>query len=236
MNDNPPQIGIGFFAAVMASISHELKNRIAIMMEHAGLLQDYSEMAIEGREINMERLGRLGIALSEEVIKADEILKNMNKMAHSVDDIFRTSDINELLRLSTALAERTANQHRVNLQFLPSESSISVTTVTFFLINLIWLCLTAFFQIGDKARTVAISAEQLKGQKFQIRMRLEGSDLNSEANFTAPSGLSLLTDALGADVEWNKVDSELLIHLPIDLSNRDRSDELAAMITSNSMG
>ena len=92
MNNNASQVGIGFFGAVMASISHELKNRIAIMMEHAGLLQDYSEMGIQGHQINLERLGRLGTALSEQVVMTDEIIKNMNQMAHSVDDIFRTSD------------------------------------------------------------------------------------------------------------------------------------------------
>ena len=235
MNDTPPLIGIGFFSAVMASISHELKNRIAIMKEHAGLMRDYSDLAVQGREINTERLGRLGTALSKQVVMADEIIKNMNKMSHSVDDIFRTFDINEILRLSTALAEHTANRHRVNLQFRPSESRITVTTVTFFLMNLIWLCLTALFQIGDKARTVAISAEKRQGDKILIRMQMNGSDLEPEATYAAPSGLDLLAGALNADVEWKSLDSELLIYLPIDLSNSARSDELTAMITNSCM-
>lgn len=230
MNDKSPLIGIGFFAAVMASISHELKNRIAIMKEHAGLMRDYSAMALKGHEVNMERLGRLGTALSEQVVMADEIIKNMNQMAHSADDLFRTSDLNEILRLSTALAERTANRHRVKLQFRPSETDIPVTTATFFLMNLVWLCLSALFQIGDKERTVAISAEQLHGKNVLVRMQMYGIDAESGENYCAPAGLELLTGPLQADVEWKSLESELLIYLPPDLTRMARSDELAAMI------
>jgi hypothetical protein len=34
---------------------------------------------------NTERLGRLGQGLTEQVVKADTILKNINQFAHSVD-------------------------------------------------------------------------------------------------------------------------------------------------------
>ena len=130
------QIGIGFFGRVMASVSHELKNRIAIIQEHAGLLKDYSAMAAQGRQIELERLGRLGQALNEQVAKADDILRNMNQLAHTIDEIFRPVDLNELVKLSVDLAKRPANLHRIELTFRPSEAPIMVTTSPFFLMKI----------------------------------------------------------------------------------------------------
>jgi hypothetical protein len=163
----------------------------------------------------------------------DAIIKNMNQMAHSVDDIFRTSDLNEILRLSTALAERTANRHRVKLKFRPAESKISVTTAPFFLINLIWLCLTAIFQIGDKERTVTISAEWPQGKNIRIRMQLNEFDPDATVNYSVPSGLELLTGSLNADVEWKGPGNELLIYLPTDLTSNALSDDLTTMLKSS---
>ena len=236
MNDNTHQIGIGFFGSVMASISHELKNRIAVMKEHAGLLKDYSAMASRGGEINVERLGRLGQALGEQVGLADDILKNMNHLAHSVDEIFRTSDLNEVLKLSAALANRPAHQHRVNLQFLPPESDISVTTVPFFLMNLIWMCLIALFQFGETPRTVALSTERTDAGQNLIRMRMDVAEAETETSLTLPSDLYLLAEALEAEIEWKPSERELLIHLPVDLANPGRLDNFGLALASSKAG
>ena len=132
MPENMSQIGIGFFGTVIASISHDLKNRIAIIKEQAGLLKDYSAMVEQGRKINMDRLGRLGHGMTDQVLKADTILKNMNQFAHSVDIMIGPTDLNDFLGLSISLAKHLADLHRISLKLRAVDSPVKVTTSPFF--------------------------------------------------------------------------------------------------------
>jgi signal transduction histidine kinase len=221
MPENINQIGIGFFGTVMASISHELKNRIAIIKEQAGLLKDYSAMAEKGRKINFDRLGRLGQGMTDQVVKADIILKNMNQFAHSVDIVIRPTDLNDLLGLSISLAKHLADLHRINLKLRATDPPIKVTTSPFFLMNLIWLCLETLIRAADNPGTI----EMELGKKDQggglIRMHSDAAELKPDEQWM-PENLKFLADALEADVEWKRADNLILVHLQADITNYDR--------------
>ena len=46
--ENTSEMGLQFFGRMSASISHEIKNVLAIINENAGLLEDFSLMADRG--------------------------------------------------------------------------------------------------------------------------------------------------------------------------------------------
>ena len=48
--------GLRFFSATTASLSHELKNALAIIKENAGLLTDYMAMFEKGSPVAPDRL------------------------------------------------------------------------------------------------------------------------------------------------------------------------------------
>ena len=228
MAEDTDQIGIGFFGSTMASISHELKNRIAIIKEHAGLLKDYSAMAAEGREVSTDRLGRLGVALGEQVAMADHTLKNMNQLAHSVDDVLRPADLDDLLRLTTALAERGARLHRVDLTWRPSGSCITVRTCQFLLINLFSLCLSALVRSLNGPGGIELGPAESAGGSVSIGMRLDGPE-KAAVGPLIPEGLGPLSQALAADVEWEDAEKVLLVRLPVDVTGSDRVGDLLMM-------
>jgi hypothetical protein len=226
--ENINQIGIGFFGTVMASISHELKNRIAIIKEQAGLLKDYSAMAEQGRKINTERLGRLGQGLTEQVVKADTILKNLNQFAHSVDIILRPTDLNDLLRLSISLAKHLADLHRISLKLRAADPPVKVTTSPFFLMNLIWLSLETLIRVVDNPGTIALELVKKDQGGGLIRLQIDAAELKTERN-VIPENLKFLADALEADVEWKRADKVLLVRLQADITNYDRIRNLRTM-------
>jgi hypothetical protein len=226
--ENINQLGIGFFGTVMASISHELKNRIAIIKEQAGLLKDYSAMAEQGREINTERLGRLGQGLTEQVVKADTILKNMNQFAHSVDVIIRPTDLNDLLRLSISLAKHFADLHRISLKLHGAASPVKVTTSPFFLMNLIWLCLETLIRAADNPGAIALELVKKDQGGGLIRLQSDAAELKPEEQWM-PENLKFLAVALEADVEWKRADNVLLVRLQDDITNYDRIRDLRTM-------
>ncbi|UCH22220.1 MAG: hypothetical protein JSU83_02950 [Deltaproteobacteria bacterium] len=226
--ENMNQMGIGFFGTVMASISHELKNRIAVIKEQAGLLKDYSAMAEQGLEINTERLGRLGQGLTKQVAKADTILKNMNKFTHSADNLIRSTDLNDLLRLSVSLAKHLTDLHRISLKLRTAETPVKVTTSPFFLMNLIWLCLETLIRAADKPGTISVEIlKRAKGGGL-IRMQRDAAELRTERP-VIPEKLKLLSDALEADVEWKKADKMLFVRLQADITNYDRIKDLGTI-------
>ena len=59
------EIGLAYVGAMSASISHELKNVLAVIHENAGLLEDLSLRADQGVPLEPERLkticGRIAI-------------------------------------------------------------------------------------------------------------------------------------------------------------------------------
>ncbi len=227
--ENINQLGIGFFGTVMASISHELKNRIAIIKEQAGLLKDYSAMAEQGREINTERLGRLGQGLTEQVLKADTILKNMNQFAHSVDVIIRPTDLNDLLRLSISLAKHLADLHRISLKLHGAAPPVKVTTSPFFLMNLIWLCLETLIRAADNPGAIALELVKKDQGGGLIRLQSDAAELKPEEQWM-PENLKFLAVALEADVEWKRADHVLLVRLQADITNYDRIRDLGTML------
>jgi hypothetical protein len=226
--ENMDQIGIGFFGTVMASISHELKNRIAIIKEQAGLLKDYSAMAEQGQKISTERLGRLGQGLSEQVVKADTVLKNMNQFAHSVDIIVQPTDLNDLLRLSISLAKHFSELHRITIKLRAAAPPVQITTSPFFLTNLIWLCFETLIRVADRPGTIELDlVKKAKGGGL-IRLQSDAAELKA-AKQVIPENLKLLADALQADVEWKSTDNVLLVGLQADITNYDRLGNLRTM-------
>jgi signal transduction histidine kinase len=229
MPENMNQIGIGFFGTVMASISHELKNRIAIIKEQAGLLKDYSAMAEQGRKIDIDRLGRLGQGMTDQVVKADTILKNMNQFAHSVDIMIRPTDLNDLLGLSISLAKHLADLHRISLKLRAADPPVKVTTLPFFLMNLIWLCLETLIRAAGNPGTIDMELGKKDQGGGLIRMQSDAAELKPEEQWM-PENLKFLADALEADVEWKWADKVLLVRLQADITNYDRIKDLRTML------
>ena len=71
--------GLQFFGKISASISHEIKNVLAIINENAGLLEDFTLMAEKGRPIDMERFKTVAGKIRGQVGRADGIVKNFNR-------------------------------------------------------------------------------------------------------------------------------------------------------------
>lgn len=107
--------GLCFFGQISAAISHDLKNVLAIINEDAGLLHDYSLMAVQGMELDPERMGRLAEKVQGQVKRGDGIIKNMNRFAHSVDLPVCDVDFRELTTLVVSLLTRMASRKCVTV-------------------------------------------------------------------------------------------------------------------------
>jgi C4-dicarboxylate-specific signal transduction histidine kinase len=164
--------GLKFFGKVTASVSHEIKNVLAIINESAGLLDDFTLMAAKGKPVNQELLNSLPGKIRAQVQRADGIMKNINRFAHSIDEPEMVVEVREVVELVLALAQRYASQKGVALEAIPATGPISLLTRPFFLENLLWCCLDQALKIAGKEKKILIG---LHKKVNQIEINFIGS-------------------------------------------------------------
>jgi C4-dicarboxylate-specific signal transduction histidine kinase len=199
VNIHDAQIGLGgvqFFGKVAASISHEIKNVLAIINENAGLLEDICVMAERGKPIDPTRLKRLSGSVKDQIRRADCIMTVMNRFAHSVDEASVSIDVSEVAQLLVSLSARFVAMRGVVLQVAKPAGPVAITTFPFVLLNLLWLCLDYAMAVVGPGKTIELLAEKTgDGARFRFG-RLE--DMEGDA---APPFPSERETALGRAVQ-----------------------------------
>lgn len=207
------QAGLQFFGKMSASISHDIKNVLAVINENAGLLEDLCGMAERGKPIDPSRLKRLAGDVKDQIRRGDRIVTGMNRFAHSADEACMDVDLTEMLDLLAALALRFAAARGVQLQVNAPEGAVKVATSPFLLLNLMWLCLDGAMAAAGQGRTVELSAEHAADGVLVRLRRLEG--LKDAAEGLLPTDArTALCRALQAQVSIDGNMSEMTVQLP----------------------
>ncbi len=208
--------GLRFFGKMSASISHEIKNVLAIINENAGLLKDYTLMVEKGLELNPHQVGAKADKITAQVARADAIIKKMNLFAHSIDQDRQKTDLNATLKLMIALAERLAAIKSIKLELSAVSESVSITTAPFILENLIWLCLEfALDQMEEESVLKLGCAKTEKGAL--IRFEQPGQFSGELAAGFPDDAAASLASALQADLLADTESGELVITLPDEM-------------------
>ena len=211
--------GFQFFGKMNASISHEIKNVLAILNENAGLLQDYCLMADKGKPIDTERQKTLAGKIAKQIKRADSIVKNMNRLAHSVDKPLLQVDLGEIVELMADLSLRFASMRGVTLETTPPKSQVTITTNPFFLENLIWLCLDFAMNVSGGGKSVCLVSEASEENGAKIKFtRLEALAGTGAGMFPGERERALI-DALMGELETNVEAGEIVITLPGDIGH-----------------
>ncbi len=207
--------GLVFFGKMAASMSHEIKNVLAIINENAGLLEDITLMAERGTPIDPDKLRTQAGRIKNQVRRADGIVKNMNRFAHSVDESLISVDLAELLELLAALSGRFAYTRGVKLEPASVGSSATITTNPFLLENLVWLCLDFAMEMAGTGKTVRLIAEKTENGG---RIRFAQLETLKEAP---------------ADKFPGEVEKALLVALKAQISKDVEAGELVLSISKN---
>jgi C4-dicarboxylate-specific signal transduction histidine kinase len=194
--DSIGESGLQFFGKVSASISHELKNILAIINENAGLLEDLTFAAQRGKAIDPEKLNRTARNFLKQINRADEILKNMNRFAHSIDQFSAEVNFRDLVELVVNLAQRRAAMRKVILEMSTPQEPLCLTTNPFLLENLVWLCLEFAITATSEGQALILTPEKTAPG---FCLHIDGIDQLADA-FPAqmPAGHEQILAALGA--------------------------------------
>jgi len=216
MTDDPQLLareGIRFFGEISASISHEIKNVLAIINENAGLLEDMVGMSQKGMPLSTERLVGLARSIVRQVARGDGIVKRMNRFAHSADNQTETVDVGELLHFLSNLTARLAAMRGEAALIETPTAPVTAVTNRFFMEDLVWACWGRAMAARLPDRPVSIVADRIE-DAVRIRFRgLAADTLAGNPVFPSPRE-AVVARYLGARLSADRENGEIDLILP----------------------
>lgn len=201
--------GFRFFGEMSASVSHEIRNKLAVINEKAGLVQDIAAAMKSGRSIDPDRLEVQAGKIIDQIRQANRIVGALGRLGHSVDAAQTRIDLTKLVGLVAELYGRKASQAEITIDTKGLADGVSVITHPFLLEDLIGACIDAALPRVDGSRILEIASEP-SGDGAIVRFRhLEGvndSDiqLGGEAS-GARAMLAVLGGRMTADRERGEI-------------------------------
>jgi len=205
--------GVRFFGEISASISHEIKNVLAIINENAGLLQDMVMMIEKGMPLSPERLSGLAQSIIRQVNRGDRIVKGMNRFAHSADHPTEIVDIGEVIHFISMLAARLIAMKGETPQIEVPATPVTAVTNRFFLEDLVWACLCRAMDARAQDQTVCIVAEKVENAARICFRGLSGDFLAKEAGLQSPRE-TMVAGLLGIQLTADREKGEISLILP----------------------
>jgi hypothetical protein len=158
---------LAFFGKVNASISHELKNVMAIISETTGLLGDLSEMARGGTPLDPDMLTGTTESIIEEIQRGFTIIRQMNRFSHSVDTPVVAIDLMEILDLVRNLSGYLAFAGKINLHIGDGVTAMA-TTCPFILQAIIYQAVVFSFQNTGPGTELELSVQSQNESTWRI--------------------------------------------------------------------
>jgi light-regulated signal transduction histidine kinase (bacteriophytochrome) len=151
--------GAQFFGEMTASISHEIKNVMAIINENAGLLEDMVAMNRKGAPFPVDRMEKLAQSVTRQIARADEIIQTMNRFAHSADRTRETVDVGETVQFMMKLTSRLTMMQGARFDFSTPEKPVTTAANRFFLAYLVWRGMAAAMEMSQADESIRMRVE-----------------------------------------------------------------------------
>lgn len=146
---------LAFFGKINASISHELKNIMAIISETAGLLGDLAEMASAGNPLPIDVLKNCVTSIEEEIQRGFSTIRQMNRFAHSIDHPVQKVNLLDVLELVANLSAflSFAGSPRIAIR---DEGQPEIFTCPFLIQNVFYQTLVHAYRCAGPGKPVEV--------------------------------------------------------------------------------
>ena len=195
--------GAAFVAKVTAGTTHEIRNILAIVKESAGLIEDLIFAFKRRGSLDQDKLSRSLQRIDAQVARGTELLANLNRFAHSLDDAQDPIDVTREIQQLVSLCQFRARRKRHVLQVQPGGQNLTAVVDPFrFQMSLFGAVECCLEQLPEGS-TVLISADRRENRPT-VEFTGQGGD---EAIVPAPTEAAgwgpmvELADGLGASVE-----------------------------------
>jgi signal transduction histidine kinase len=117
---------MAFLGKITASMTHEISNTLAIILESSGLLSDLITLSQEGSFPHKEKFLRVLGNINDQVHRGVDITSRLNQFAHSMDEPVAQVFVADLLERVVLLMRRLAKRKGVELKAEASDRDLSL--------------------------------------------------------------------------------------------------------------
>lgn len=193
-----------FFSKMSASISHELKNHLAVINESAGLLKDFCLIS-EGSSpapLPRERILSISEKMMSRVKQADETVKNLNRFAHSADKDVEAIDLEMALRNVLTLSSRLIDMKAVTINISPPSQRVMITANLFYFETILWQSVEMACSLAGDSALITIEIENRPAPAVWFSCKIKKITENKKK-----VGLvnSQLCDFLNISIDYNNI-------------------------------
>ncbi len=199
-------LGLQYFGSMTASISHEIKNALAVINENAGLLGDLIALVERGRPLDPDRLKTISENIRRRVQHADDITRRLNRFSHSINGKVVSASVREIIESTVALANRIAAMKGITF-IVPQDDSITITTIPFILQNMLWICIDKIIQT----------------HKFEENLNVDFSikQIDSDIKITVKFSRAIETEELLLKIIENSKSILFLLKIHVEADNEN---------------
>jgi signal transduction histidine kinase len=206
---------LAFFGKVNASISHELKNVMAIISETAGLLGDLSDMASTGTPIEPDMLKNCTDSIVEEIQRGFATIRQMNRLAHSVDTPAGSVNLMDVLDLAIHLCGYLSFSGKTVLQRCEGFTPTALTC-PFFLQAIVYQVLNYTFKNAGPEAEIGLSVRPQGGSAWRIIF----SGFNLDALHVFPDvATQAMAASIGVTIHCDSTADHLALDVPLTMES-----------------
>jgi C4-dicarboxylate-specific signal transduction histidine kinase len=180
---------MAFVGKIAASMTHEIKNSLAIIQESAGLLADIISLSQEGSFPHKEKFQRVLGNIKEQVNRGVDITTRLNQFAHSMDEPLAAIQVSHLLEQVSLLMRRLAKRRGIDLKVAAAAQELSLMSDPF---RLLLVLGTVIEKLAESLESGGAIILQAQGAPQEVTVILEiqggkkpGWEASLETLFTA---------------------------------------------------
>lgn len=204
---------LAFFGKIAAGVTHELRNVLAIINESNGLMGDLIAMSKTMTFPHQDRFLRSITKIEQQVRRGVEITGKFNRFSHSMDHPVVSVDLNEIVELTVALAQRFARLKNVELIHEACSKPVLILTNPFRLQMVLTKAVDCCIATMEGTGIVVLQVQE-DAARPSLDIRCETALRSTVAlkdalrGFPAWQEFEELASALGAVIEWTEATSE----------------------------
>ncbi len=203
-----------FVGKIIAGFTHEIKNRLAIINESAGLMGDMMRIG-KSAENNASEYIEIIRSIEDEIEKTNTQFRYLNRFAHRMDTKLSVFSINECLEELTALLRRFANQKKMDIEHNFQEEIPKIRSNPSILQLLVFAFTEEIMTKFDKETRIIVKTEHTDNAVL-IRITPEGKRIDVDSGTELfPSELRAeVASQLGGNISQEE-NKETVITLPV---------------------
>ena len=187
--------GADFLARITERVTHELRNALATIKEHADLLQELLSTTEEADLPGKGMFSRGLSAIGEQVVRSAGLATRLNTFARAPDEPASELELNELLEVLVYLSEPTARSKGVALERIQEDQPMFIIANPLRIQMALFDCVEFLIRVAGVTGTLIIRPLQNENGELMV-------DFSSP---TAPTDSSRDHLRLAAAPQWKEL-------------------------------